>query len=606
MRKSTQTKIAVLCLLLISKTTLASDFGGPAYDFDSADVKLNIGDLTGFKGSKPGFIPKRFNLEGFSNLTPYKPKIPGTFGTPEAELAKGHAGQAKVSCIQEAVSNNEFIPNASASSAWEFAAKGLISRGPALASLSIGKSVPLKFGDSTKPPKAFSKKNLCGSDNVKHGACAQLLSKSLTEVPQAYYKSEVTTNPDVWEEVADFYSISLKDDETGITLNFTEALTQKTNELEKNIKKDSSPITASNFIGKDPVLLATNLLIASIDEALSKGDREASNKAMALLAKINPSAKYAVRCVLGSVSNGGLNDDLDPSGRPTKGSMVGPLTGTDYGSKEMIKYGEPTSIVILTAIGVGVAIGSLITLWANRSTDSERYEKDQQDKQLDKQSAKLERLEDTTYREKVFAADQLKEYMKCDLGGEACGRLYPEAAKAVVESKKAPVEVKVPTGTTGPEKRVEDDMWAPMVKQKIIPGSGGAGGELLPPDLDLSKPEPYYSGSSSGEEAFTRIDPSAGQRFCDQTVRDYKAFAIKRLTSGGRPVETLPKAIPISAQLGASLALGSFTSGSAYGVAAFDQWDRDFWNEQIDIYLDDPTNHAKENDCKSKDPVRPE
>ncbi len=258
--------------------------------------------------------------------------------------------------------------------------------------------------------------------------------------------------------------------------------------------------------------------------------------------------------------------------------MVGPLTGIDYGAQDELITKGTHGALIVSSIAAATAVIALITTWVNESSDSDRWKKEQE------------------AREKVIAADQLKEYLKCDMG-EACGKLYPEAAAAVKQAKnEAAKEESVKTDGSAPSRPAENDMWAPSVKEehKPQPGSGGSRGEHLPPDFDLNKSKPAKQ-ISSGDMINTRLDPEVEDRFCAKVVRDYKSYALGKLISGGRPLETTPQMVAVGAQL----------DKSGYSVVPFDQWDFDFWREQLDIYRQDPSNRAKENNCHAKDPVRP-
>jgi hypothetical protein len=575
-KKSRQDNIAFLCLALMSKSVMASGFAGYSPLPKKEAVKITVGDVTKLGGFTSKTPVRPFNVDQVLGNGRLNPKLPGTFASPGTELAKGNVGQAKVSCIQQAMGDGLRIPNADASSAWEFAAKTTPASIIPLVKVA-NPNLLSNIGGTPVSPAAFRNKEICGAEAVNRAACGKLLVKSLNEIPQAYYKSEVSANPEFWGELGEFLGLRMTDDRLGTDLDFTSALAQS----EKDLSGEPTIAPANGFSSNrtsDQLLVATQLLISRLDEALARGDRDQVEKVKGMLKRLNPSADYAVNCVLGSLANGGLNDNLEPSGLPQSDSMVGPLTGIDYGAQDELITKGSYGALIVSSIAAATAIVALITTWVNKSSDSDNWKKEQE------------------AREKVIAADQLKEYLKCDLGA-VCGKLYPEAAAAVEQAKsEAARDEAVKTGVSVPSRPVEDDMWAPSVKEenKPKPGSGGNGGELLPPDFDLMKPKPAKP-VSSGDMINSRVDPEAGDRFCAKVVDDYRSFALDKLIAEGRHVETTPQMVAVGAQF----------DKSGYSVVPFDQWDLDFWREQLDIYRQDPSNRAKENNCHAKDPVRP-
>lgn len=304
MKNANQTKIAMLCVFLFSKTLFASD--------------LRISPSTPIRTtptSAPRITPDLTFGRG--------PRILGTFGTAEAELAKKNLTNAKASCIQDAASSGEQLPNLNDSSVWEFAT--LSSRSPIESYLSSRQStLQNKFESSASRPAAFKK--TCSSD-VQATACASLLNKSMNEATQAYYQSALQNDRSVWDEVLDYLGLSIPGTKGDEHMDVVSALQRV--EEERNPQATTGEFNSLKPIeNQDPLLVATKLIIQRLDESLVRDDREGAEKAKYLLKKINPSAAYASNCVLGEAKNGGLNEDLDPAGH-LRGSYFGPLSGVD-------------------------------------------------------------------------------------------------------------------------------------------------------------------------------------------------------------------------------------------------------------------------------------
>jgi len=546
-QKSFQFNVAALCLILFSKTVLAAGI---------TPVRLQPSAIPGFPASTGTFSPKKpiFGtapkpLEVFEN----NKKLPGSFRSPQTELSKGNVTTAKVACIQEAIQNGDEIP-IDDSSVWEFAAdtSSKPSRAPT--------ALQSKLLSSAHTPAAFAKKDACNND-IQHSACVALLSKATTEVTQAYYNSSLKTDSSVWDEVLSFLGLMPLDHENDEHMDVVDALKMAQDKANKGTGESDS-IDLSPIENQDPLLVATQLLIQRIDESLARGDREGADKAKNILKKINPSAAYAASCVLGSVKLGGLNDNLDPSGRP-QGSYFGPLSGIDYGKIDELKtHGNP---VLLGIIATTVVALAYIT------------------------QATIKNYQDGVRADETLRLTKIRDYKACT--GSGCDALYPEAAatvKAARAAEKAQKEAEK-QGAGGPGKPIDKiDATPPPKKNVLPPGSGGQSGEVVP--LDPTPSGSNLSDKVKKEHAFDRhIDPEASERFCQKAVNAYKVFAIKKVTGTGRPIEGLPSTSDNPIPFG------------AFGVAQFDKWTPAYWAEQKKNRESDPEYLAKQNNCHAMD-----
>lgn len=574
-QNSNQTKMAILCICLFSKTLFASDIR-PFHP--SAPPRTSGLIFPGLKPSsgtvptvpRPGSNPPRTVNPDFGEGLGHgrAPKISGTFGTPEAELLKGNTSKAKASCIQNAIQGGEIIANFDDSSVWEFATatSPKSSRAPT--------ALQSKLLSSAHTPAAFAKKDACNND-IQHSACVALLSKATTEVSQAYYNSALKTDKSAWDEVLSFLGLMPLDGDNDKHMNVVDALKKAQDKTNKETGESSS-IDLSPIEDQDPLLVATQLLIQRIDESLARGDREGADKAKSILKKINPSAAYAASCVLGSVKLGGLNDDLDPSGRP-QGSYFGPLSGIDYGKQDELKTHGLSVAAIGIIVGSTLTIMGLITTCVHNASDSDSKDK-----------AAAATHEATVVADKSRINKEINDFMGCKLGGEACGKLFPDGAKAVKNATENTSENKGTSGPERPKENAPDGMFAPSLPQKPIPGSGGNGGESVPFDPTPSGSD--LSDKSKKDHDFDKhIDPEASERFCQKTVNDYKVFAIKKVTGAGRPIEGLPSTSDNPIPFG------------AFGVAQFDKWTPAYWAEQKKNRESDPEYLAKQNNCHAMD-----
>jgi hypothetical protein len=576
-QNSNQTKIVILCICLFSKTLFASDFRPSGRSRSTGTVSPGTLPATRTPGGtpprtvnpdfggessprlRPGSIPPRRANPDFGSGFDHKPKISGTFGTPKAELSKGNVSKAKASCIQDAIQGGEKIPNFDDSSVWEFATKDS-SRGMIPRSSRAMTALQSKLSGSAHTPAAFAKVDACNND-LQHSACVSLLSKATTEVTQAYYNSALNTDNSAWDDVLSFLGLMPLDGNNDEHIDVVDALKKAQDKANKQTGRTAS-IDLSPIENQDPLLVATQLLIQRIDESLARGDREGADKAKSILKKINPSAAYAASCVLGSVKLGGLNDNLDPAGRP-QGSYFGPLSGIDYGKVDELKthgvFGADD-----------IAMAMLIVAGATYiSYEIHHY--------LDKKEANAQRAEDK-------AAQRIKDYMDCK--GPACAGLYPDAAAAVKAA--TPPQVPPSQGST-PTRQDPDAIRMPvMTITAPLPGSGGNAGELTPFDPTPSGSD-LKDKNKKEHDWDKHIDPEASERFCQKVVNDYKDFAIKKVTSSGHPVEGLPSTIDNPIPFG------------AFGVAQFDKWTPDYWAKQKKNRESDPDYLAKQNNCHAMD-----
>ncbi|RYZ90495.1 MAG: hypothetical protein EOP04_03765 [Proteobacteria bacterium] len=145
-----------------------------------------------------------------------------------------------------------------------------------------------------------------------------------------------------------------------------------------------------------------------------------------------------------------------------------------------------------------------------------------------------------------------------------------------------------PHRTSNPGRPLEkspDNMWAHSVKHVAIPGSSG---ELVPWE-DMPVKEDNSKRLAAQREWQKHRDPQASERFCQETVKDYKSFAIRKIAGSGRNVETFiptfDRPIP----------------SDPYGVAQYDKWDNAYWAEQKKNRESGPEYHAKENNCHVMD-----
>ncbi|RYZ90497.1 MAG: hypothetical protein EOP04_03775 [Proteobacteria bacterium] len=84
-------------------------------------------------------------------------------------------------------------------------------------------------------------------------------------------------------------------------------------------------------------------------------------------------------------------------------------------------------------------------------------------------------------------------------------------------------------------------------------------------------------------------DPQASERFCQETVKDYKSFAIRKIAGSGRQIENpiyiFDRPIP----------------SDPYGVAQYEKWDNAYWREQKKNKEFDPAYKAQQNNCHVMD-----
>ncbi|RYZ93385.1 MAG: hypothetical protein EOP06_01045 [Proteobacteria bacterium] len=577
MKNSGQTKIALLCVALMSKSLFASDVGAVKFGSSILSPKPiaipSFGSTPGSSGANPR---PAFEVGGSSPLK--VKKISGTFGSPLSELMKNNVSNAKAACIQEAASAGERLPEFNDSSVWEFATTS--SQSPIESMITpVQKGVLNTLeGDSSAPP-AFAKG--CASD-LQGEACSALLGKSMNEVTQAYYNSSLKSGTSDWDEVLSYLGLMPIDQKPGEHIDIVTALQKK---MEKeNPSEEASTLNSFRTIeNQDPLLLATKLIIQRLDEALARGDREGADRAKAILKKVNPSAAYAATCVLGNAKNGGLNDQLDPAGRP-QGSYFGPLSGVDYSKQDdMIKHGNLALIGFV--VGTALSVAGLVMAWAGNKSNDEK-EARAAAAQAKSDAIAMQAAKETRNLATLIS---LQSYKACN-GDTECQSLYPLAKEALANAKKE--GAKSASGTAGPEHPVEEGKieMKPIIITAPKPGSGGSGGELVPFEdrpvkIDMS------DKLSAQKESWKRADPMAADNFCQKTLSDFKAFGFKRLTGSGRPVVTMPSqaSAPIPTK--------------AFGVAEFDKWTPSYWAEQKKIHLSDPANKAKENNCQAMDEV---
>lgn len=599
-QNSNQAKIAILCIFLFSKTLFAADSWPlrPSRSSDSVfpDSDLSSGALPAIR--KPSGIPPRtvgpdFGEKPFPSRTwrtnpprtvlpdfgggldnNKKPRISGTFGTPEAELIDGNLSNAKASCIQDAIQGGENIPNLDDSSVWEFATKSSSIVMPISRPSSAVTALQSKLMGSSHTAAAFAKSSSCDND-LQHSACVSLLSKASTEVTQAYYNSALKKDLSIWDEVSSFLGLIPLDRENDEHVDIVTAL-KKARDKENRGTGGTASIDLSSIENQDPLLVATQLLIQGIDESLARGDKDGADKAEKILKKINPSAAYAVSCVLGSVKLGGLNEDLDQAGQP-QGSYFGPLSGIDYGKVDELKihgFFGVDDIALITLVLTGI---TLISYEIHHYIDSKKA--DAKDKKDDARAARAEKI-----AEKTLLTQRIKDYMACK--GPTCAGLYPDAAAVVKAATPPPA---APSQGSTPTRKDPDTLRIPvMTITAPLPGSGGNAGELRPFD-------PTPSGSDLSDKIKKEKDwdkhrdPEASERFCQKTVNDYKAFAIKKVTDSGRPVEIL-----------SAISDNPIPSGS-FGIAQFDKWTSAYWAEQKRNRESDPEYQAKQNNCHAMD-----
>ena len=609
-----QTKIAILCICLFSKTLFASDFRPsrhienspthnsafpgnepsaeeilairipgvkPSRTFSPDDFAGGLGPIR-IPGVKPPRIlnpddftgglspirvpdetpPRRVNPDFGSSYHLKTPKLSGTFGSPEAELSKGNLGKAKASCIQAAINGGASIPNLNDSTVWEFATTGSSSMRLASRNMTALQS---KLLGSARAPAALAKADSCSTD-LQYSKCVSLLSKATTEVTQAYYNSAIKTDKSAWNEVLSFLGLMPLDGENDEHMDVVTAFRAAQDRESKDTGRKST-VDLSSIENQDSLLVATQLLIQRIDESLARGDQEASDKAKAILKKINPSAAYAASCVLGSLKRGGLNENLDPAGQP-QGSYFGPLSGIDYAKQDELKTRGLDAKEIIGIVGLTLTAVTIIQNYFKNSNDTENAQK-------------------------IREQNELKEYQACSMG-PACDKLYPDAAAKVKAAKDEAGPQTPKDGAAGPQRLPEldpDGMFAPSVPDKTIPGSGGNGGEL-------GEFNPPPTGGvledllNSQKDLDRHIDPEASERFCQKAVNDYKEFALKKVTSGGRPVDRVPSKSDDAIPFG------------AFGVTQFDKWTPAYWIEQKGKMESDPNYQAKLNNCHTMDEVQ--
>jgi hypothetical protein len=585
MGKTLQFKIASLCLLACSKTVFASDL--PIIGVASKALKpAGIAGLpTLTQPPRPTRPGATFPLKNPPPRTPaffdFDKKLPGTFGSPSEELFKRNIPNARASCIQAAIQSGDEIP-VNDSSVWEFANKGPSARLLPPRSSPVITSIQLKMLGSGHTPAALATGDACNND-IRHSACVSLLSKAMTEVTQAYHKSALNTDTSVWREVLSFLGLMPLDGNDNENMNIIEAL-KKAQDGQNKESHTNNSIDLSPLENEDPLLLASQLLIQKIDESLARGDKEGADKAKDILEKINPSAEHAVNCVLGNVKLGGLNDNLDPNGRP-QGSYFGPLSGIDYGKQNtLITHGSALSDTT-AVITVGLAIVYAIKDVFKSFSDAEKEKKeDAKHKEIvDAHKASTEAQKEAT------RSANLRDYLNCK--GAICDKLYPIAAAQV----KAANEGTKPGGPAAPGRPAEkgpDDMWAPSVKQDPLPpGSGGGSGELVPwENMPIKVDNSERVGAQN--EWQKHHDPQAIEHFCQKTVQDFKSFAIKKITNSGRPIVTSLHVtdLPIPSE--------------PYGIVDFEKWDNAYWTEQKKNREFDPEYQDKENNCHAMDEVQ--
>ncbi|RYZ90970.1 MAG: hypothetical protein EOP04_02140 [Proteobacteria bacterium] len=578
MKNSAQIKTALLCVLLMSNTLFASDQGALKFASTALSSKGPLKPAIGSGSSLPAIGLPRLtpDLTFGSGLKPKK--ISGTFGSPASELSKNNVSNAKAACIQDALSAGVQLPIADDSTVWEFATT---SSQPAIEHLITPalKDTQSGFESSSAHPEAFS--NDC-ADDIKAKACSSLMNKSMNEVTQAYYKSSLSVDKSGWDEVVAYLGLRPLDLPPGEHIDLVTAL-QKAQEKEDTNANLNGLNSFRTIENQDPLLLATKLIIQRIDESLARGDKEGADKATAILKKINPSAAFATTCVLSNAKNSGLNENLDPAGRPV-GSFFGPLSGVDY-SHDYSRSEIGGFAMLVFIVGTTLSIASLIQGWAaNRAGD----EKEKRDAEARRRSDAIAMANAKASRD-IATVISINSFRACN-GEKSCEALYPLGKEAIAAAAKKEEKA---AGTAGPGRPVEDNgiKMDPFVITAPKPGSGGGGGELVPWE-DAPLKFDYGEQLAKQKEAWKKADPKAAENFCAKTIKDYKAFGLRRLTSPGRPKESSPTSSsqPIPA--------------GAFGVAQFDTWTASYWAEQKKIHLSNSANLAAENNCKSMDEVQ--
>ena len=523
MQKSYQFNVAALCLILFSKTVLAT---GITPRRPQPSVISGFPESTGtISPKKPifGTAPKTIETTPFEVFENNK-KLPGSFRSPQRELSKGNVTSAKVACIQDAIQNGDEIP-VDESSVWEFASDD---------GKSTNALLPKPSARSTKLPAAFA--NSSCEDSAAHSSCVALLSKSFNEAPQAYYKSAIQEDASIWREVGSFLGLA-SDFNIDQPKDINESLIEADAKAQKEGKIDPS-LSVQNITSQDPLLVATQLIIQKIDEALAMGNRDIALKGQALLKKINPSAAHGLSCL------GIFKEELMSESRlhDHKGTGIGPISGIDYAKQHELATHSNSALIGAIAAVAAATIGAitLINTYLDQKHNNERADKDAAEKSIER-------------------------YMACK--GPACDKLFPEAAaavKAATPLPATPAQGSTPTrqdpGATAPV-----DMFAPSIAPKPQQGSGGGAGELNPFDLDNSKPTPFGITPPHPNDA-RREDPEAAARFCSQIVNKYKQFKSHKIQFGGRLAE---KENSLSAPI-----------PSGFGIAKFDEWDDKFWADR--------------------------
>lgn len=226
MRIFNQSKIALLCVFLISKSLFASEIR--PFDEKRTGLLPKPSGLPSFGGGSKGSPrPTRPNFG-------LKPKpILGTFGTSESELSKGNFRSAVASCIQEAIQGGDKIPGFDNSSVWEFASRGSSTTRP-LAKLSPSMAaLRVKLSSTAQTPAALVNKPC--DDDLRQSACVSLLSKSTTEVTQAYHNSDLNTDRSVWDEVLTFLGLMPLYDENNESMDIVAVLKKDQDEQKKEV-----------------------------------------------------------------------------------------------------------------------------------------------------------------------------------------------------------------------------------------------------------------------------------------------------------------------------------------------------------------------------------
>ena len=553
MQKSFQFNVAAFCLVLFSNTVLAAGIK-PRRLEPSSIPGFPIATGT-FSPKKPTFVlaprpTERGPREVFENSK----KLPGSFGSPQIELSKGNITSAKVSCIQDAIQNGDEIPTDD-SSVWEFATDD----GKPINSL-----VRKPSARSIKLPSAFAE-NSC-DESGQRKSCVALLSKSISETPQAYYNSTIQGDASTWTEVGAFLGVA-SDFNNDEPKDINESLIEAEAKAQKEGKIDPSQ-SVQGLTGQDPLLVATQLLIQKIDESLARGNRDIALRGQALLKKINPSAAHALSCL------GIFKPELMTESRldDQKGSGIGPISGMDYGKlHELATHSNPAMIGAIAAVaGTTIVAVTYITSVINHWNDSNK--------------ADAARKEDIARADRAALDQRIKDYMACK--GPACAGLYPDAAaavKAATPVPAAPAQGSTPT-REDPGAAAPIDMFAPSIPPKPQHGSGGGAGELNPLDLDNSKTTPFGIRPRNPNDA-RREDPEAAARFCTQVVNKYKQFKNHKNQFSGRRVDKEDTSSP--------------PIPSGLGIAKFDEWDTNFWADR--------KSHngfgSENNNCNSMDKV---